>query len=207
MLPFCIHQYASDRLREQGGISGKHIKCATSQTSSSLNGLQENQHSCGQRSSNSKQNNNKTKMYFFCINHYWSLLYSAIPGSRAVSLACDSEWVIVAFLIRVFNIHRSGGLTARFGCYMAGATWNRCSLSALSVYTIQPCSSLQCQFIRGHIRRMHVCLDVICHLHFWPNKRDHSRAIASWPRRILPPLLAAGLDLATFGARVRAKYW
>ena len=33
---------------------------------------------------------------------------------------------------------------------------------------MQPCTSLQCQFIRSHIRRMHVCLAVACpccHLH------------------------------------------
>ena len=37
------------------------------------------------------------------------------------------------------------------------------------VYTIQPCTSLHCHFIRSHLRRMHVCLTVTCHLHFWQN--------------------------------------
>ena len=73
---------------------------------------------------------------------------------------------------------RSGVLTALFGCYMAGATWNCCRLCADSVYTIQPCTSLQFHFIRNHICRVHVCLAVICHLHFWRNYLDPLRATA-----------------------------
>ena len=61
----------------------------------------------------------------------------------------------------------------------SAAMWNCCRLGASSVYTIELCTSLQCQFIpRSHIRRMHVCLAVICHLHFWQNDRDLSRATA-----------------------------
>ena len=47
-----------------------------------------------------------------------------------------------------------------------------CRLGASSVYTIQPCTSLQCYFIQSHIRRVYVCLAVTCHLHFWQNDRD-----------------------------------
>ena len=36
-----------------------------------------------------------------------------------------------------------------------------------SVHTMQPCTSLQCHFIRCYIRRMHVCLAVTCHMYFW----------------------------------------
>jgi len=43
----------------------------------------------------------------------------------------------------MLNMHQSGVLTALFGCYMAGATWNCCHLGTCSVYTIQPCTSLQ----------------------------------------------------------------
>ena len=68
----------------------------------------------------------------------------------------DSESV-TNFTHHSSNIHRSE-YTALFGCYMAGATWNCCRLGAYSVYTIQPCTTLQCHFIRTRIRRMHVCL-------------------------------------------------
>ena len=56
-------------------------------------------------------------------------------------------------------------------CYMAGATWNCCRLGARSVCTIQPCTRLQCSFIRRYTFRVHVCLAVICHLYFWQNDR------------------------------------
>ena len=41
-----------------------------------------------------------------------------------------------------------------------------------SVYTIQPCTSLQRHFMQSHIHRVHVCLAVTCHLHFWRNDQD-----------------------------------
>ena len=44
------------------------------------------------------------------------------------------------------------------------------------MYTIQPCTSLQCHFIRNHLSRVHVFLAVTCHLLFWPNDRDILRA-------------------------------
>ena len=47
-----------------------------------------------------------------------------------------------------------------------------------SVYTIQPCTSLQCHFIQSHIGRVYVYLAVTCHLHFWGNNRDLLRATA-----------------------------
>ena len=59
---------------------------------------------------------------------------------------------------------------------MAGATWNCCSLGALSVYTIQPCTSSQCHFIRSDVRRTYACLAVTCHLHFCQNDKDVLRA-------------------------------
>ena len=53
-----------------------------------------------------------------------------------------------------------------------------CRLGASSVYTIQPCTSLQCRFIQNRIGRVYVCLGVTCHLHFWQNDRDLLRATA-----------------------------
>ena len=49
-----------------------------------------------------------------------------------------------------------------------------------SVYTIQPCNAI-CHvrhFMQNHIRRVHACLVVTCHLYFWQNDRDLLRAIA-----------------------------
>ena len=51
-----------------------------------------------------------------------------------------------------------------------------CRFGASSVYTIQPCTRLQCHFIQSHIGRMYSCLAVTCHLHFWQNDRGLLRA-------------------------------
>ena len=119
---------------------------------------------------------------------------------------------------------RTGVLTALPGCYMAGATWNCCSICAYSVYTIQPCISLQCHFMQSHVRTVHVCLAVTCYLHFWQNDRDLLRSAAvtrQWKRyqnksqhrkltveqKILPPLLL-GLEPVTFWSLVRcSNHW
>ena len=56
--------------------------------------------------------------------------------------------------------------------------YNCCHLGAT-------CTSLQCHFIQSHIRRMHACLAVTCHLHFWQNDRDllHAAAVTwGWNR-------------------------
>ena len=115
---------------------------------------------------------------------------------------------------------------------MAGATWNCCqreSISARSVYTIQPCTTslhakLPRHFVQSHIRKAYVCLAVTCHVHFWQNDRGLLRATAVtggwneyWNKRqhrksnvenkILPPLLQ-GFEPATFQSRVRrSNHW
>ena len=99
-----------------------------------------------------------------------------------------------------------------------------CRFSASSVYTIQPCTRLQCHFIQSHIGRVYVCLAVTCHLHFWQNDRDLLCATAvTWgwngyrnkslhrkltlKKNILPPLLL-GLEPGTFWSRVwRSNHW
>ena len=71
------------------------------------------------------------------------------------------------------------------GCCTAGATWNCCCFGASSVYTIQPCTSLQCHFIQSNTGSVHVCLAVTCHLHFWHNDQDllHATAVTwGWNR-------------------------
>ena len=92
---------------------------------------------------------------------------------RVRARACVCMCVCVCF-----HIHRSGALTAIFGCYMAGASWNCCCLGARSGYTLQLCNSLQCHFIRSYICWVHICLAVTCRLHFWQNDRYLLRAIA-----------------------------
>ena len=78
--------------------------------------------------------------------------------------------------------------------------------------------------MRSHTRRVHTCLAVACHLHFWQNDRDLLRAIAvtrEWngyrnksqrgkftlEKKTVPPLLR-GLEPATFELQVRrSNHW
>ena len=98
---------------------------------------------------------------------------------------------------------------------LAVATWNCDRLGARSVYTIQPCTSLRYHFMQSYIHRVHACLAVTCHLHFWQNDRYHFTCycgnmelerIQKWEsahgENIFPPLLL-GLKPATFWPRVR----
>ena len=81
-------------------------------------------------------------------------------------LACHSTWV-TSFLQHFYiYIHRSGFLTA--------LTWlvphETAAVSAHSVFTIQQCTmSLHA---KPHICKVHACLAVTCHLHFWQNDQD-----------------------------------
>ena len=80
-----------------------------------------------------------------------------------------------SLLYRVFEYPSKWSvyLQVYFGCCMAGATWRRCRLSTRSVYTMQPCTSLQCQFIQCDIlESMSLCLGVTCDMHFWQNDQD-----------------------------------
>ena len=55
-----------------------------------------------------------------------------------------------------FSMYQSGVLQCCLvNCYMAGATRSCCRLSARSVYTMKPCTSLQSHFMQSH---MHTCL-------------------------------------------------
>ena len=49
------------------------------------------------------------------------------------------------------------------------------AVSACSVHTIQPCTMSR-HFMQSHIRRVHACLAVTCHLYLGQNDRDLLRA-------------------------------
>ena len=145
-----------------------------------------------------------------------SLLFPAYDRSLCALVACCSEWV-TALLHSAFWIFTEVVLHLQrwFRCYMAGATWNCSHHCTRSVYTIQPCTSLQ-YYPKPLIRKVHVWLAVTCHLHFWQNDRDLLGATAvtrgwngyrneSWSTletQILPPLLP-GIKPATLRSWVQ----
>ena len=56
------------------------------------------------------------------IDRGYIALFSALEQTHCALVACDSEWVTVAFHSEFSNIHPNGVSTALFGFYMAGAT-------------------------------------------------------------------------------------
>ena len=81
-----------------------------------------------------------------------------------------------------------------------------------------------CHFMQRHIHKVHVCLAVTCHLHFWQNDWDllHATAVTwEWNRyrnkshhrkstleKKILPLLLQGFEPATFQSWVwRSSHW
>ena len=78
-------------------------------------------------------------------------LFSVSEQLHCTLVVSNPKWVTVP-LHRMFWISTEV-VTALFSCYMAGATWNCCHLSTM---TIQQYTRLQCHFIQSHISRVHV---------------------------------------------------
>ena len=52
--------------------------------------------------------------------------------------------------------------------------------AAVSVQVMcTPYNHAPCHLMQSHIRKVHACLAVTCHLHFWQNDRDLLRAIVA----------------------------
>ena len=136
-------------------------------------------------------------------------------------IACDSTWVNSFFIARFLNIHRSGVLTALV--WLVPHETETAAVSAQVLCTPYN-NHAPCHFMQSHIRKEHACLAVTCHLHFWQNDRDLSRATAvtrgwndteikvsteslPWREKKIPELLW-GLEPATFKSRARRfNHW
>ena len=103
---------------------------------------------------------------------------SALEQVHCALVACGSEWVIAAFY-SAFEYPPTWCTYSAVWLLHGMVPRETAAVSARSVYTIQPCTTLQCHFIPSHIRiRVHACLAVTCHLHFGQNDRDLLPAIA-----------------------------
>ena len=103
-------------------------------------------------------------------NGKYTVLFSTSEQTHCALVVCNSKWLTVA-LHSMFWMSTQV-VTMLFSCYMTGATWNCYCLGAYSVYTIQPCTSLQGHFIWSHKCVMHVCWGATCHPHSWQNDLD-----------------------------------
>ena len=140
-------------------------------------------------------------------------LWFYMSDNLFIARVCFFVCFLFLFCFVVFNIHRSGVLTA--------LAWlvphETAAISAQVLCT--PYNHAPCHFMQSHIRKVYACLAVTCHLHFWQNDRDLLRATAvtrGWngyrnksqhrkltlEKKILPPLLP-GFEPGTFQSRVR----
>ena len=120
------------------------------------------------------QNKVISNLWYFdiiIIHGFYTPLFSALEHSLCMSQVILKE-SLYPFTARI-NIHGSALWLSHGWCHM-----KCCHLGASSVYTIQPCTSLQCHFIQSHIGRVYVCSAVTCHLYFWQNDWDLLRATA-----------------------------
>ena len=120
-----------------------------------------------------------------CVNTFWSphlkmsskrftvttiiAPLSASKQTHCMLVACIFEWVTVHSTFLLLTSIKV--VKTLFGCYMAGAMSDCCRFSARYLYTIQPCTCLQCHFIWSHIHGVHLYWAVTCHLHFWQNDK------------------------------------
>ena len=102
----------------------------------------------------------------------WLLLYSAILelfSSRLTARACDSslhEW-LARFRISTEVVYLQ--------CWRS---WCHMKLLSCQHVLCTPYNPAPCHFMQSRICRVHACLAVTCHLHFWQNDRDLLRATA-----------------------------
>ena len=103
----------------------------------------------------------------------WSLLYSSTFDSQADSLHSCHMWFWMReslfqgqFWIstKMVQIQHCLVVTQLLPCETV-------AVSACSVYTIQPCT-MSHHFLQSHVHRVHACLAIACHLHFWQNDQD-----------------------------------
>ena len=125
-----------------------------------------------------------------------------------------NEWLASHRVFRIFT----EVVTALFSCSMANVTRNSCRFGTRSVYTIQPCTSLLCHFIRPRIRRTLVCLtvtyhlnmcqtdlDILCCIVYVAGRRNGYRNESQLKKLTLKKTILPlpGLEPATFPSRIR----
>ena len=73
-------------------------------------------------------------------DRFYIALFSALEQTHCARMwFYMNDYLLIALF--VVNIHRNDVLTALFGCYLDGATWNCCRPGAFCVHhTIQPCT-------------------------------------------------------------------
>ena len=101
---------------------------------------------------------------------FYMALFYVSDQTDCTLVVFNSEWVIAA-------LHSVFWLSPKWLKHCLVVTWLvPRETAAVSAHVL--CTTAQIHFIRSHIRRVHVCLAVSCHLPFWQNGRDLLRFIA-----------------------------
>ena len=90
------------------------------------------------------------------------VLFLASEQTHSALVVCHSEWVTACS----FTVRATASSDIQPSGYSAVRLVPR-ETAAVSAHVLcRPCATLQCYFIRSHIRRVPVCFSVTCHLSF-----------------------------------------
>ena len=91
--------------------------------------------------------------------------------SRLTVLACDFAWVNSFFIVRFW-------LSTEVVYLQHWRGWCHMKLLPSRCVLCTPYNHAPCHFMQSHIHKVHACLAVTCHPHFWQNDRGLLRATA-----------------------------
>ena len=107
------------------------------------------------------------------VDCFYVALFSTLEQTNCALVACDSKRVtrfLKIFFMAHFEYPPEWCTDSTVWLLHAGAMGNCCCLSAFCVHptTMQHVTSL----MLSNMHRVHVCLTLTSHLHFWQNDQD-----------------------------------
>ena len=156
----------------------------------------------------------------------WLMLLIALHMALIVSALdqthCVRVWFCMSDQLFIARFWISTDMVYLQRCLLHG--WCHVKLLPSRCVLCTPYNHAPCHYMQSHMRKVHACLAVICHLHFWQNDWDLLRATAvtrGWNgyrnksqhrkltlEKIILPQLLPGLEPETFRSRVRrSNHW
>ena len=117
-------------------------------------------------------------MHQFTVSLY--SVYTIQPCMFTVTLFCVHRTTMHQFTVSLYSVYTIQPCTS-LQCHFSLCTpYIHAPVYSVTLFCVHHTTmdTLQCYFIRSHIRRMHVCLTATCHSPFWQNDRGLLRATA-----------------------------
>ena len=116
-----------------------------------------------------------------CLNLFVVIyIFSALEQTHC-ALVRDSKWVINLFITRfrisIQVVYICNAVILVVACLVPSEVADVSAHVLYTPYNRAPVY-MQCYFVQSHMLRVHVCLALTCHLHFWQNDGDLLRASA-----------------------------